>query len=1123
MLARAVAALVVWATLLPEAGLLAQTNFAVLANDGAWNWYSDPRALFHKGVLYFGYVRNSDGKTVLSAFDPRTGVTTDLWASTLNERDEYNVPSVVVRPDERMLAVYSRHNTDPFFSYRISTGLDPSSHGGWGEERRIPNTGAAMSYAHAVQLADEGRIFNFARNLNFNPTLFVSTNGGVTWSSPQSLVQTGERFRPYVKICSDEKRRMDFVYTDGHPRDTANSLYHVYYQAGAFYRTDGTLVKRFANLPILHGAGESGSVIYQYSDAPQSDPNQWIPAGRAWVWDVAGTASGRPACVFTVRVPKVTGDNWQDSRIYYYYARWTGTQWQKRFIAHAGRPLYEAEEHYAGGICIDPDDPNVIYLSSNAADPFALGDLKPVPLRPNARYELWRGVTTNGGLTFNWQAITTNSPADNLRPCVPRGQRGMPTLLWFRGDYGSYTFYHCEIVGLFSSPLPRTNSTAIQKSLSLLTNAAQVRELTREAADERFPVKLRGTVIAEPQIGGEGFAMQDETAGIYLRGPAPLISTIQRGDLIEAEGVSDSGEFAPFVWLTSLRKLARGVIPAPRPVSFEQLITGRSDAQWVEVSGVVRSCEPIQPGKKYKLVVATGGGRLTVQIVGQVTAEDIIDAEVRLPGVSFYQVNKSRQVISPLLVVPHGASFVVETPSPLDPYAAPVKSVGSLLQFAPQGAYGHRVHVRGVVTHQSRGESLWIQDDTRGLCVQTLQTNWLQPGDVVDVLGFPNRGDYSPVLEDAVFRKLSSGEVPAPLRLPDVASALNYDAGLIDTEAVLAGRQLTADGWAFVLERDGVTFRALLHSPAGQQPPAQWRSGSRVRVAGICSVITDETSPATGVSEPLSFQILLRSPADVTVIQPPPWWNRERVVWLLAAVACVLLLAVAAVIWMARRRLREQAAQRARAEAEFSTILSERNRMAREIHDTLAQGLGAISMQLELVKSRLSPDSAAAGRHLEQAHSLVRSSLADARNSIWNMRSQVLETGDLPSALAGVLQQLSGGTGVEGLIRVNGNPRRLPPVTENNLLRIGQEAITNAMKHARAKRIEVELEFAEKEVCLRVSDNGQGFDIARPPASESGFGLMGMRERADQLQGKLTVQSDRGRGTEVTLTVPVTG
>lgn len=240
-----------------------------------------------------------------------------------------------------------------------------------------------------------------------------------------------------------------------------------------------------------------------------------------------------------------------------------------------------------------------------------------------------------------------------------------------------------------------------------------------------------------------------------------------------------------------------------------------------------------------------------------------------------------------------------------------------------------------------------------------------------------------------------------------------------------------------------------------------------------------------------------------------------------AAITVVSLLTVAVVMSLARQRLREQETRRAMAEAEFSAIITERNRMAREIHDTLAQGLVATSVQLELAKGEVDPAAESLSRHLNIAHQLVRSSLAEARNSIWNMRSQVLETGDLGGALEGILRQLSDGTDVATKMQITGRARRLPPVTENNLLRIGQEANTNATKHSGARRIDVALDFGEKHVRLSVKDDGHGFNATQPPPGAGGFGLVGMRERAVLLRGDLTIRSAPGKGTEISLNVPV--
>ena len=247
---------------------------------------------------------------------------------------------------------------------------------------------------------------------------------------------------------------------------------------------------------------------------------------------------------------------------------------------------------------------------------------------------------------------------------------------------------------------------------------------------------------------------------------------------------------------------------------------------------------------------------------------------------------------------------------------------------------------------------------------------------------------------------------------------------------------------------------------------------------GICSLIHDNLGLITGVWRPQSFEILLRSPADLRVLKTPPWWTPGHIILVLGVTSSALALASGILMLRARQRVKEQKRQRAMAEAEFAAILAERNRVAREIHDTLAQGLVTTSIQLRLARKHAEGASESLTHHLEAAQQLVSSSLEEARSSIWNMRSQVLETGDLASALKGILNQMIDGTGVEGRFDVSGRVRRLAPVVENNLLRIGQEAITNATKHAKAKRISVGLDFGEKQFRLRVNDNGQGFDTA---------------------------------------------
>ena len=208
--------------------------------------------------------------------------------------------------------------------------------------------------------------------------------------------------------------------------------------------------------------------------------------------------------------------------------------------------------------------------------------------------------------------------------------------------------------------------------------------------------------------------------------------------------------------------------------------------------------------------------------------------------------------------------------------------------------------------------------------------------------------------------------------------------------------------------------------------------------------------------------------------------------------------------------------------ARNGAVLQERNRIAREIHDNLAQEILGISVQLEIVARTLGSAPDAARKHLDRARALVRSSVAEARRYVWDLRSQSLDERDLPAALAEMTRRLTAESGVQTQFNVSGTFRPLAPQVENNLLRIGQEAVGNAVRHAQAKTVTVSLDFGAREVRLEVKDDGRGFDAASYDGGRGGhFGLVGMRERAEQMGGDANVNSTPGRGTEVTVRVPI--
>ena len=225
----------------------------------------------------------------------------------------------------------------------------------------------------------------------------------------------------------------------------------------------------------------------------------------------------------------------------------------------------------------------------------------------------------------------------------------------------------------------------------------------------------------------------------------------------------------------------------------------------------------------------------------------------------------------------------------------------------------------------------------------------------------------------------------------------------------------------------------------------------------------------------------------------------------------------AAIYGLYRLRLR-------RIRGRFSLVLEERARIAREIHDTLAQGFVGISSQLDAVAMMMNGDDGVARRHLELAQRMARHSLTEAKRSVMDLRASALEEGDLQSALATAARQWTAGSSIPVALEVSGASRSLPEDLEQNLLRIAQEAVANSVKHAGAQRIWIRLRMEPRAVRLTIRDDGRGFESAGAFSTIGGhFGLLGMRERVERLGGEFDLSSQPGGGTQVNVSVPLPG
>lgn len=447
-----------------------------------------------------------------------------------------------------------------------------------------------------------------------------------------------------------------------------------------------------------------------------------------------------------------------------------------------------------------------------------------------------------------------------------------------------------------------TTSAQTEVVPKVLQTASEIRHLTPEQAARKLPVHLRA-VVTFWDTGLYSRFVQDATAGIYLQEMTNMPAVV-RGQTVDIEGVTGPGEYAPVIVPTQVKVVGEGEYPAARPVTAVDLVSGKEDSQFVELTGIVRSVRFEEETQCHLIDIVTGGERFTAYAkelpVGQ--PGELVDCTVKVRGVCSTQFNRLRQLFGFRLLVSRPGDVLVEKTASANPFETPTQTINSLLRFTPQGSYGHRVKVVGTVSCQESGRAVFIQDETEGLYVQTRQRTPLQPGDVVEVLGFPAKGEYTPILQDAIYRKTGNGKAPMPTEL-DVNELLKgaHDCRLVRLNANLLDRTQRGREQFLVLESGGFTFHAYFSQDADVTGLNQLLNGSELSLTGICLIERGSGWQAGEGWRAKSFRLLLPTMGDVRVIASPPWWTQPEKLRL-AGIISVLVLAVMVLIDVLRRR-----------------------------------------------------------------------------------------------------------------------------------------------------------------------------------------------------------------------------
>jgi len=759
----------------------------------------------------------------------------------------------------------------------------------------------------------------------------------------------------------------------------------------------------------------------------------------------------------------------------------------------------------------------------------------------NLRVWLRGKVTEDGRAGFEFHDATGSLP-----------MKMAPGLLSFTGhDVSAWAFPRVLPEGLVleDTELRETETTEVSGAAHWqlpLRHTLDIRSMEGADAAKRLPIDLEATVTYASIASGMLF-VQDDTGGIYTDVFGPLPEGITAGWRVRVQGRTTGGAFAPGISHAQVSHIGEARLPRPIPLAGDALLSARMDSQWIQIEGVARSLE--QSDGYVTLHLVNGATRFTAYLnEWKELPEYLLGARLRLTGACGSSSNARRQF--------NGIEIYVQRPQQIeiirpraDPFQLPVDSVRRLLQFSSSEEPASQVHLRGVVTMVTPAGSVFVRDSSGGLEVLPAKPIDLAVGDRVDFAGYPKATRLGAVLEDATLHRAGHGAQPAPQRT-SVYRILddNLDSELVELDGKLVSQIPTLGEVHLLLDSAGNYFTAKLNLKTPLRTPLE--PGSELRVRGICVV----SAPAsTGENIPHSFELRLRTPDDVLVLKPAPWWTAERA-YRGILVGTALLAGTLVWVFLLRRKVRQQTAT---IEKKLQTEATLRE-VAQAASQTKSEFLANMSHEIRtpvngiLGYARLALESTTEPQIREHLEIITESAsaLVGIINAILDLSKieagkLALEAIDFPlrrevEATVRFFEPEAARKGLnlrweatpEVPAAVNGDPLRLRQILLN--------LIGNAMKFTAqgSIRVAVCVERARREVTtlrFTVTDSGIGipFDKQQEVFSAfmqgdssisrkhggTGLGLTICSKLVNLAGGKIYLKSELGKGTEFTFTM----
>ncbi len=624
----------------------------------------------------------------------------------------------------------------------------------------------------------------------------------------------------------------------------------------------------------------------------------------------------------------------------------------------------------------------------------------------------------------------------------------------------------------------------------------------------------RGAVTFDGRFSGRRYLYVQDIHGSVSVSDADRVfkDLFEVGQWVQVGGTLSPGKAGLQLVPMTIRLLGWQSLPLPAEPGEDAAFR---DGQWTEMEGVVRSIRP-----DGVLKVKGPGGFMSVWSPTIRADEFLVDSTVRFRGVVSLDA-----MGGPLLLVGSRQFIEIEEKGSKDPFALPSQRIGELDNLPIAAAHVHRVKVEGVVTYAD-ANAVYLQDGSGAVRFQAAHAGNFHPGDHFQVVGFPDASGSLRVLAEPELRVAGVGsEVKASEVNLNDGFADNINGNLVEVHGNLLAAKNRGPVQVLELQSGQRVFEAVLAENKGQLPVLA--TGSLLKIIGVCIA---DLIPAPGAksanwesSSMASFQILLRTPADIIVQRGPPWWTTRKVA---ALISFLLVVLGGTLLWMrlqGRRYERRQLAQLEFSRQILKSQETERHRIAANLHDSLGQNLLVIK-NLAVLAMQPAPDKRATFERLDTISGMASQVIEEVRQITHDLRPYQLERVGLTQTLRGTIRRVSENCPIEFASHVDDVDGLFDNDREIHIYRILQEALNNIVKHSEATEATVVVRKEADSIVMIVRDNGRGFDAMGDGTelSRAGFGLSGIDERARILRGKALFDSRPGQGFRLTVEIPLT-